>query len=128
MSTKLIGQNPYDRFPLVFPLIYRGITRYISCGDGWFNLIYELSKNLEEIAKKQVEANEEPICIDHIKEKFGLLRFYANNLTEAAEKLIIEAEEKSQVICEECGEEGSLNQLGYWIRTLCVDCAKATDR
>ena len=47
-----------------------------ECGDGWFNLLYDLSKKIQRLI------NEKKISKDfrviQIKEKFAFLRYYSN--------------------------------------------------
>jgi hypothetical protein len=56
-----------------------------------------------------------------VKEKFGGLRFYADDVPEAGEDLIRKAEGDSYHICEECGEPGKLRAKGWW-KTRCANC------
>lgn len=87
------------------------------CGDGWYKLIRELSKDLYKIKKvKDFKAIQ-------VKEKFGGLRFYIEPDSKAAQELIDIAQENSFYICEECGESGALRIAG-WLRTLCDKHAK----
>lgn len=106
-----------------FPNLYRGVSKPLTeslmgfgfeCGDGWFELIKELSEKLEPLGVEAVQ----------VKEKFGGLRFYANHATDAAWDLIEEAECKSETICEECGKAGKPNGVG-WIKTLCEECRES---
>lgn len=88
---------------------------YIECGKGWYPLIRELHTKLLKI--------DPDMTVLQIKEKFAGLRFYAAfsdkcQDSEAANKLIYEAEKKSFTICETCGEPGEVRKLG-WIKTLC---------
>lgn len=66
-------------------------------------------------------------CNDHVpvypkaaqvKEKFGTLSFYMTTGTDEIYDLIAEAEKKSAVTCEVCGEPGELRR-GGWLKTLC---------
>ena len=41
-----------------------------SCGDGWYNLISDLSQNIKDLDKH------DRVVADQVKEKFGGLRFY----------------------------------------------------
>ena len=81
-----------------------------ECGDGWFDLIYELSKQLEG---HTVAAQ--------VKEKFGGLRFYITTATDEIHEIIDKAEQDSYTICERCGKSGTLRTDG-WHVTLCDDC------
>lgn len=116
--------NPEKSAYLVkhFPNLYQdyGCDPKRSCmafgfevGDGWFDLIKELSEKLEPMGVVAVQ----------VKEKFGGLRFYVNHATDAAWDLIEEAEAKSETICERCGDPGELRGE-HWVTTLCDNCDK----
>jgi hypothetical protein len=81
-------------------------------GDGWFDLIKELSEKLEPMG----------VVAMQVKEKFGGLRFYVTHATDAAWDLIEEAERKSETICEECGDPGEIRDDRHWVLTLCDKC------
>lgn len=57
-----------------------------------------------------------------VKEKYGTLCFYMTSSTDEMEDAISEAEAKSAVTCEDCGQPGVLRG-GGWLRTLCDSCA-----
>lgn len=57
-----------------------------------------------------------------VKEKFGTLRFYTTWETDEMSRLIEQAEEKSAVTCEDCGQPGQETNEG-WVRTECEECA-----
>ena len=109
-----------------FPELYKGKDKTLmeslmpfgfECGDGWFELIYELSKKLKEV-NPECEAVQ-------VKEKFGGLRFYVGAANEKGYKLIEDAENKSYTTCESCGDiETARERGGGWIRTLCDKCDK----
>lgn len=137
-----------------FPKLYRdahphaaSMMRYgFEIGDGWYHLIFDLSKNIESQAKLQgidSESNNWPVAIQ-VKEKFGALKFYCsmgnNNpqeqviekhgdllsvrpfpTNEAITNLIRSAEEASTSICEHCGSKGMLRRHS-WVKTLCDSC------
>lgn len=88
-----------------------------ECGKGWYNLIDELCQKIKDTNPP------EDFEIIQVKEKFGTLRVYTNYSTKEIEELITEAENKSAVTCEVCGDVGK--ETGdYWIRTLCEKCVK----
>ena len=92
----------------------------IECGVGWLDLIDELCTTLDELYPEQVIAAQ-------VKEKFGTLRFYIDYKGKSwgdVHKLISEYENKSEFICERCGEEGKLRS-GSWLRCLCETCYNA---
>lgn len=90
-----------------------------ECDDGWFGLIYELSKKIS-IIDPNVQAVQ-------VKEKYGGLRFYVGSVSmDTADEifdLINEYENKSYEICEMCGttEDVTTNEHG-WVLTLCKKC------
>jgi hypothetical protein len=83
-----------------------------QCGDGWFGVIYRLSKKLEPLG---VEAS----CV---KEKYGELSFYLASGTAEAWDLIADAEEESRRTCEFCGAPGGMTMRYSWYTTLCYEC------
>lgn len=97
-----------------------------ECGDGWFQLIWDLSEKLEALIvqyKKDNPDDDNFPQATQVKEKFGGLRFYMNYETEEIEKLIEEAEVKSEETCEVCGKKGTI-QGGGWLMCLCPEHGK----
>lgn len=68
-------------------------------------------------AKVDAEAAKIPVALQ-VKEKFGALRFYVSNCTDAQYSHIDFAENMSTTICERCGARGKQRRTG-WISTLC---------
>ena len=89
-----------------------------ECGDGWFDLIKELSAKLEPLG----------IVAAQVKEKFGSLRFYTTGepveVADEVDRAIDEAEAKSEVTCEDCGKPGEIND-GCWLSVRCESCRGA---
>lgn len=90
----------------------------VECGDGWSDIIKEAMALLND----HNEQLERPIEITQIKEKFGRLRIYLSASDEVTDKIIKEAYAKCAVTCEQCGEPGTLTEIGYWLQTLCPKC------
>lgn len=138
-----------------YRFLYRDLA-YLSCNDGWFNLIDELSAKLEYEIKMIIEHDSflcvcEHRCDDHmfgtgvcaececrsfttnhpaatqVKEKFGTLRFYMNYTTKEIDDLINDAEHRSCVICESCGSAGTLCGR-EWVSVLCKECNEAHEK
>ena len=95
-----------------------------SIGHGWRPLVQDLLQDLEKLQLS---------VIDQIKEKFGYLRVYARcsssdvKVQEQFRKRILQAEEESAKFCEKCGSLESVDTdsfNGYWIKTLCKNCAE----
>lgn len=92
-----------------------------ECGDGWFKVLYDLSKKIQKlIDEKKISKN---FSVYQIKEKFGFLRYYPNFSTYELDKLIDQAEEQSMITCEQCGKKGKIRDIGeHWYMTLCDAC------
>ena len=106
MENKYVREFPED-------IQKRIADRFSGVGKGWLPIVTELHEKL-------VKADPD-YTIGQIKEKFGSLRFYAHgNFTEEEDKLISDAERKSAVTCEVCGEPGEIKASnGCWLRCLC---------
>jgi len=104
-----------------FPKLYQGyggdpretlMAFGFECGDGWFDLLKELSEKIEN----------HDVVASQVKEKYGTLRFYLmGGATDEVWDLIDEAEEESGKICEECGQPGKLID-GGWLSVRCEAC------
>lgn len=133
IQTKIRSKSHFTRLYLHFPIIYRGHheRRYplnkegMACGNGWFNLIYKLSRDIETIAKQLSadgsDENKLPKVIQ-VKQKFGGLRLYMVNQTRVISALIEEAQKASFEICETCGQPGKAFSDDGWFRTVCESC------
>ncbi len=115
-----------------FPNLYRNrrgnpqetcMVYGFDVGDGWFDLIYNLSVKLEKLILELPEDVRHECCASQVKEKFAGLRFYMDSATPEMYDLTHEAESLSFQICEECGEPGKTSGSGY-IQTLCDTHAK----
>jgi len=83
-----------------------------ECGDGWFNLIWDLCEKIEPLVDKDFN-------VFQVKEKFGGLRFYVSSTTDEVFNLIEEAEGKSYKICEKCGKPSKVINKNGWLTTKC---------
>lgn len=105
-------------FPDLYQDYYRSMKETcmcwgFDCGDGWFKLIYNLSKKLSKYC----------VIASQVKEKYGTLNYYYSiNGTdkdgERVYKFVDKAERKSAKICEVCGKRGKLND-GGWLSVRC---------
>lgn len=112
-----------------YPELYRGtklpITENLMSfgfehGDGWMNLLDELSAKIMYIAK--LEKQDIPLAVQ-VKEKYGTLRFYTNWSTDLMDDVISLAEHRSANICELCGKMGRLEGRG-WLSVRCSEHSK----
>ena len=112
----------YLRFPDIFKGHKKPVTESLmafglECGDGWFQLIFELCEALEK--QSDLEGVEMPEA-RQIKEKFGGLRIYVSGTTKSMLDIIDRAEDKSETICEICGETGKVYKTRGWMKTRCL--------
>lgn len=98
------------------PSLYDGLP-YIECGSGWYQILENLSQEIEAILVKDPSLG--PVKVGQIKEKFGGLRYYLDEGgSPEIYKAIEKAEKLSEYTCEVCGEPGKSRQ-GGWIKVLC---------
>ena len=108
-----------QRFAFIKRGGYFGKGLHTGVGPGWHELIWKLCEDLEALDLP------ETFAVVQIKEKFGGLRFYENQVTSESKKLIGDAEDKSMEICELCGKPGQLREQRpdgtrlSWIKTTC---------
>ncbi|QCP47874.1 hypothetical protein FAZ95_00945 [Trinickia violacea] len=113
---------------LEHPTIYRLLesrfanTERLECGDGWYDIIAELSGKLEAEARRV----RDDLTVIQVKEKLGALRIYCRGaVTEAVRDWVASAECHSMRTCEFCGSPGTLRKGAGRMRTLCAPCAVA---
>jgi|CXWL01.1.fsa_nt_gi hypothetical protein len=111
-----------------FPTIYGNLDGPIlswgfECGNGWFELLFELSSRIESELRKVPDAK---IIVQQVKEKFGTLRYYYSLVNlgyDVIEPIVTEYENKSENTCAVCGKFGKLRD-GSWLVTLCDEHVK----
>jgi len=92
----------------------------IECGEGWYGLIKNLCAELEKLTLGS------SFQVVQVKQKNGALRFYVENVPDSKKKvaysLIQEAENRSLLTCEECGNPGRLVIKKLLLKTRCPSC------
>ncbi len=99
-----------------------GMGLGFCCGDGWYDIIYQLCQQLEPmVAALGVGASDFQVV--QVKEKFGGLRIYADGSNDEIEAAINLAGELIVLTCEVCGNAGRREEdaTGWW-KTLCASC------
>ena len=91
----------------------------IECGKGWGSLYQPILDKVEEINK---EDPDNPIEVLQVKEKFGQLIICLNRYTPELTEMCMDASEKSNYICEECGERSEPRMDKGWIYQMCDKC------
>jgi len=94
-----------------------------ECGDGWFPILWDLSRDIESILQRGPEELRERFQVVQVKEKYGTLRVYTKWSTEEIEDCIDRAEARSAKTCEMCSRPGeTTTSNGGWVRTECDEC------
>lgn len=97
-----------------FPYLYRGHTKPpeqssmcwgFECGDGWFMLIHNLSRELTDHLEKHPALELE---VTQVKSKLGTFRYYVEGGDESTFKLIEAASKRAKQVCELTGTEGRM--------------------
>jgi len=104
-----------------FPILFGGESpSWLSIGQGWFCIMWDLCVTLEGIARQRLEAGYPPMRIVQVKEKFGELRCYLENGSQEADDLAMAVRKRSWTICEVCGKPGNACVIRSWFKTLCL--------
>jgi len=94
----------YEKFPHLYrertaPLESSKMGWGFQCEDGWYKIIYEMSK---KINKTSVEGEFAPAITEVSRNKDGTLYVEARNLTPPVADIIATATEQSRLTCEFC--------------------------
>lgn len=91
------------RYPV---LLGDPVLREIACLPGWFKLLDELCRTLQDHLNAHPEI--QALRVVRIKEKWGGVRFYFNGGDDVCRDAVNKAMEASLTICEICGDTGTL--------------------
>ena len=95
----------------------------VECGKGWYKLIEPIFEYIKNYNKDKKD--NEKIVVLQVKEKWGELCIYTNFGTNELHDMMLEAEEKSLSVCEDCGSENDVGmRMNGWMTTMCLDCVK----
>src|SRR5579864_3526705 len=96
---KELDDKLVESFPNLYADRHASMQETCMCwgfpGDGWFDLIFELSKKLELMILLLPEEQRKEMKASQVKEKFGGLRFYMTYHHTEMAKLIAQAERDS---------------------------------
>ena len=118
-----LDQRLCERYPQVFADRQLPTTQSLMgwgfmCGDGWFELIDTLCKDLQQRTDRDGAPQ---ILAQQVKEKDGVLHFYVGARDDIQAEMIATAAKQSQLICEACGRPGELIRSSP-PRTRCGRC------
>jgi len=119
-----------------FPQLYRdrvlpdSISRmcdgFYCCGEGWYDIIYNLSKDIHEFCLKHKLEGDSYIRVFQVKSKWGTLRYYLEEPGKLSPEqykevysLIMKAQNLSAITCEVCGKHAELHDVKGWVTTVC---------
>lgn len=118
-------QKLLNRFPEIYIGYYLSeetslMSRGFQCKDGWFELIWRMSEEIETLANAQGIPIPE---MSEIKQKMGGLRVRLFSNNKAIKTTIRDAEEMALTTCETCGESGKLHRMKGLISVRCYEHA-----
>jgi hypothetical protein len=105
----------------LYPLVFKESKLDSTCGHGWDLLLECVFEAVNRELGKLPEGNRD-FSILVIREKYGRLRISYEGSYSAIRQIIIQAEDMSEHICENCGEYGSLRDSAHWIKVRCDAC------
>lgn len=101
------------RYPRLFP---RPVG--FSCPPAWAEIIEDALRQLEKAAERMGLPDDLYPHITDIKEKYGTLRIYHDDYSPAGDdsfdRIVEEAEARSERTCIVCGEPGYIKEGGLW--------------
>ena len=92
-------------------------------GDGWFELIRELSTSLATVIAGLPEPERYKVL--QVKQKFAELRFYMSGRDDHVRRLIDDASGRSTRTCEKCGAIGEIDVFHGYYMVRCPAHARA---
>jgi hypothetical protein len=127
LGSPKLGRGQCARLFLAFPLIYRdrgkpGAINGFAIDAGWFEILFEASIHLEEIANQQKAGGRVPIQVTNVFTGDGQLRICASEIEfegSAFAAIQFAAAEKSDCTCDLCGSPGEKTGAFSAIRTRC---------
>jgi hypothetical protein len=126
-TKKLVEDFPELYWQIDLPMNETAMCWGFDCGDGWFEMLYELSEKLQPLVQEINNKYEDwKFAVVQVKEKFGTLRYYTNGSTDEIDDLVWFYEELSGHVCDVCGKPGKLRGKG-WYYTSCDEHAKERD-
>ena len=105
---KNIGGINISHKPHLGPIFNR---KNFGIGNGWLGIVQRLFEVLIKLGWDKSFIN--------VKEKFGGMSIFLDNLPENGFHFVAEAEKETFQVCEVCGEPGEQHKINGWIYTLC---------
>ncbi|MCC5797633.1 MAG: hypothetical protein JJU48_09955 [Methylophaga sp.] len=130
-----LQEEIFSKCPIIYRHRFAGPEHNLmcfgfDCGSGWFEIILELSIDIEKVVEK-IKANgldETRLpMVTQVKEKYGGLNFYMRGENKEISALIHRAAKRSVKTCEKCGSPGKFRNIVGWYVTECQACFDERD-
>lgn len=119
-----LQEKIFARFPWTRPDESDSRSPYtlfkLDCGDGWFQLLWDLFNEIELVYRSKNE--DVNITIRQVKQKFGSLRVYMYDGLPEVYEIYAKYQKLSETVCEGCSIESSVQRRDYYFSTLCDSC------
>ena len=94
----------YEKFPHLYrertaPLESSGMGWGFQCENGWYKIIYEMSKKIDKIS---TEGEHAPAIAEVSRNPDGTLYVAVSNITPPVADIVMNAAEQSRLTCEFC--------------------------
>jgi len=131
MAKQITTEEIIAKYPKIF-VDYPGNPgrcNWYGVPSGWLPIIDKLCGCMQShIDNHTTYTKDGPIkslqvTCSQMKEKFGGLRFYADNTDDIIDGMIDMAEYMCESTCQDCGSEEDLGLTRGWISVLCRNCA-----
>lgn len=100
---------------------------FLHCGDGWYQLIADMMDKLEPMAHNVKDLYGKEPKLYRIESRKGAMNVIIDDVDMAMDEIIMIYQDRSESICETCGEPGTPNGNG-WIEVMCKGCASQAGR
>ena len=123
LMNKELSRKLTEKYPQLLRYVDGSCGRYknsesydFQCGDGWHDLV-------DNMCREIVSLGDPNVVLVQVKEKFGYLRVYCEQVENRDVYVVISNhEERSVTTCMSCGNnEGKLGGKG-WVNVLCDPC------
>lgn len=123
-----MNKTNFNTLKSTYPDLYKNIKseNEIQVSDGWYNLVFDLSKELELLCKN-IKKSDYPYILE-VKEKCGELRLNINyskvedlDFKNFLYATIMKYSTESLRTCTECGETGKVIVLDSKYYTRCIN-------
>ncbi|GJD90903.1 hypothetical protein BHAOGJBA_4447 [Methylobacterium hispanicum] len=96
----------------------------LAVGEGWRALLADTFERLDAaIRSVPADANGMAFQCHDVKEKYGTLRIEMVPYVEEVEAICLDAENRSETVCDVCGSTGRVRE-GAWVMVRCDAHAK----